>query len=218
MRTIECNSNMHPIYVAHGYRDREAKYFNFFASLMKKSGFIPSIDPPSGDVNSAKLERHLNFTDGLVAILTNRDEGPSLHILYEISMAVRCKKPVLVFVEHDVENRFVPVGVMIKRFSSQSFIRETPDHMHAIKRFRGYIGESQIANYQISEKQKYCVLIGTKTIKPELTDGIKRVLINRGYSVEVFDENKRILPLTGETHSHLRERSEERRVGKECRL
>lgn len=66
---------MHPIYFSHGYREREAPFAAFFSSLMAKIGFIPSLDPPSNDVNSAKLERHLRFTNGLVAVLSMRDGG-----------------------------------------------------------------------------------------------------------------------------------------------
>src|SRR6476619_8420326 len=58
------------VYFAHSYRPTDADVNDYFARLMKSEQLIPSLDPPSDAVNSAKLERHLNYSDGMVAILT----------------------------------------------------------------------------------------------------------------------------------------------------
>lgn len=76
---------MDPVYFAHGYREREAPFAAHFGSLMRSIGFLPSLDPPSDDVNAAKLERHLGYTTGGIAVISARPEGPSPHILFEIS-------------------------------------------------------------------------------------------------------------------------------------
>lgn len=71
-----------PIYFSHGYRERETVFNKYFGMLIEQSGFIPSLDPPSRDVNSAKLEKHLKHTIGLIAIAANRDGNLSPYIRY----------------------------------------------------------------------------------------------------------------------------------------
>jgi hypothetical protein len=90
---------MQPVYFAHGYREREAPYTAFFGGLLDDLGLMPSVDPPSSDVNAAKLERHLNATSGLVAVISDRDGRASDYILYELWMAVRAGKPAIAFIE-----------------------------------------------------------------------------------------------------------------------
>jgi hypothetical protein len=72
------------VYLAHSYRPRDAVVNDYFARLIESEGLVPSLDPPSTDVNSAKLERHLGQSDAMIAILTERETGVSPHILYEI--------------------------------------------------------------------------------------------------------------------------------------
>ena len=162
---------MRPIYFAHGYREREAPFNAYFGKLMSKFGFIPSLDPPSDDVNSAKLERHLRYTEGLVGILTARDGGPSLHILYEISMAIRARKPSLVFVEDTLSENILPNGVLQCRFSARSYVRELRDHFHWLEILKGYMGDQQLPRYRVSSRQRYCVLTGTDDLSPEINKG-----------------------------------------------
>ncbi|UCG54858.1 MAG: hypothetical protein JSV32_01170 [Dehalococcoidia bacterium] len=191
---------MRPIYFAHGYREREAPFAAYFAKLMSKLDYIPSLDPPSDDVNSAKLERHLRYTDGLVGILTEREGGPSLHILYEISMAIRASKPGLVFVEDTFPEDIVPRGVLQCRFSARSYIREIRDHFHALEILKGYIGEQQLPRYRVSSRQRFCVLTGTDDLSPKLSKGIIGLLSKRGYKILDISTDKSPIPLPGYMH------------------
>ena len=63
------------VYFAHSYRGRDAGVVDFFARLIRSEGLTLSLDPPSDAVNSAKLQRHLNASDGLIAVLSRRPEG-----------------------------------------------------------------------------------------------------------------------------------------------
>ncbi|MEH8016266.1 hypothetical protein MN202_03375 [Rheinheimera muenzenbergensis] len=194
---------MHPIYFSHGYREREAPFAAFFGGLMAKVGFLPSLDPPSNDVNSAKLERHLSYTSGLVAVLSNRDTGPSPHILYEISMAVRCGKPVLVFVEDSIEDSVIPKCVLTKRFSEKSYIRETIDHLYALQSLSIYIGKDQLPRYRGFEGQRSCILLGESRLNKELKASIKKILINKGYSIKKLANSRNELPISISAQSEI---------------
>lgn len=191
---------MRPIYFAHGYREREAPFVAYFGKLMGKLDYIPSLDPPSDDVNSAKLERHLRYTDGLVAVLTERESGPSLHILYEISMAIRARKPGLVFLEDTLPEDILPRGILQCRFSSRSYVREIRDHFHSLEILKSYMGEQQLPRYRVSSRQRFCVLTGTDELSPELSKGIIRLLSKRGYKILNISTEKSPIPLPGYMH------------------
>jgi len=65
------------IYYAHSYRHPDAPVVEFFSDFMRSEGLIASLDPPSDQLNSAKPERHLRSTDGMIAVLTAREGGVS---------------------------------------------------------------------------------------------------------------------------------------------
>jgi hypothetical protein len=195
---------MHPIYFSHGYREREAPFVAFFSSLMAKVGFIPSLDPPSNDVNSSKLERHLSCTSGMVSILSNRGKGhPSPYILYEIALALRSNKPTLVFVEDSVNELFIPKNVIVKRFSEYSYIRETTNHLHALNQLSAYIGKVQLPRYRSVEYQKSCMLIGDNKINNDIKIEIEKTLIQKGYLVKYLKKSDKVIPMSGDFHSNI---------------
>jgi len=122
---------MHLIYYAHSYRKPDDELNEMFEELMVSEGMTPSIDPPSDRLNSAKPERHLRSTDGMLCVLPYRDGGPSSYILYEIELAMRGRRPVLVFVEDVLPSNVISSAVMGRRFSRRSFLRQIRDQRHA---------------------------------------------------------------------------------------
>ncbi|WP_340114869.1 hypothetical protein [Maribellus mangrovi] len=176
-----------PIYYSHGYREREASFNQYFGLLIKQFGFIPSLDPPSGDVNSAKLEKHLKHTVGLIAIVTNRDGGISPYIRYEIDIAIRARKPVLAFIEDSLPDNILPNFILRKRFSSKSFVREYFEHLHALEIFKTYIGSKTIPKYQHLTQQKSALLIGFESSKKDLLIGTKEMISSLGYKIIDFE-------------------------------
>jgi hypothetical protein len=179
-----------PVYFSHGYREREAPFAAHFASLMQQVSFLPSLDPPSEDVNAAKLERHLGYTIGEIAVISNRTGGPSAHILYEVSMCLKGRKPLLVFLEDTIPDGLISDRILQFRFSSRSYIREVQEHLHAIKLFRSYVGNSPLPRYQGAVRQRSCVLIGFKSLKSSYQEGVVEELERRGYKViQYMDSN-----------------------------
>lgn len=195
---------MQPVYFAHGYREREAHFAAYFAKLMNRTSLLPSLDPPSDDVNAAKLERHLSYTAGLLAVISTRDEGPSPHILFEISMALRAGMPLLVFIEDSLPGDVVPPEVFHRRFSARSYVRETREHLHAMEIFRTYLGQDHTPKYHPSTEQRSCMLIGTGQLGTRYDNAIKSLLEDRGYRFTTAPTGNVRLPLPGAFHAEIR--------------
>ena len=68
---------MHLIYYSHSYRPVDAEINRFFQDLLISEKLTPNLDPFSDSLNSAKPERHLRSTDGMIVVLPVRDPEPS---------------------------------------------------------------------------------------------------------------------------------------------
>jgi len=121
------------VYFAHSYRERDAGVVDFFARLIRREGLTLSLDPPSDSVNGAKLQRHMNASDGLVAVLSRRPDGTSPHILYEVHLAVKTGQPVLVFVEDTISSGVLSPRTPQQRFSQRWYLREVREHRHVLR-------------------------------------------------------------------------------------
>lgn len=172
---------MQPVYFAHGYREREAPFAAFFGKLLRKQRLLPSLDPPSESVNAAKLERHLRYTKGLVAIVSSRDGGVSPHIQFEISMSIRLGLPLLVFFEDTLPPELLPKQIPKIRFSASSFVRETREHLHAISNLADYIGRENIPKFVSPNDRRTCLLIGFGRGSTPFHEPIKNLIASKGY-------------------------------------
>lgn len=191
---------MDPVYFAHGYREREAPLAAHFGSLMQQVSFVASLDPPSDDVNGAKLERHLGYTTGEIAVLANRAEGASQHILFEISMCLRARKPLLVFVEDSIPDGIIPNRILQKRFSARSYVRELREHIHTLEIFRTYVGERPAPKYQAAMQQRTCILIGLKVIGEDYLKAITGLIMEKGYRLILIDSDDKCVIQPGDIH------------------
>ncbi|MBV8901566.1 MAG: hypothetical protein JOY92_15810 [Verrucomicrobia bacterium] len=172
---------MNLVYFAHSYRKEDAPIVKFFGQLMRSTGLIPSLDPPSDSVNAAKLERHLTYCDGMVAVLTRREGGVSPHILFEIGLCLWARKPLVVFIEDVLPGQIVPDRVLQRRFSRKSFLREVRQHRHALQIFQGYLGENPPPRYQPPAFQRSCLVIGVNARDAALRKLIVDFCKNREY-------------------------------------
>src|SRR5215210_5403905 len=133
---------MNFVYFSHSYRKEDAGIVEFFGRLMRSENLVPSLDPPSRLVNAAKLERHLRSCDGMVAILTRREGGVSRHILFEIALSLKARKPLLVFAEDTLRTEgLIPSRVLQSRFSRRSFFRQVREHRNVLQILKTYLGE-----------------------------------------------------------------------------
>ncbi len=140
------------------------------------------LDPPSDSVNSAKLERQLKYCDGMIAVVTNRQEGPSPNILYEISLCIRARKPLLVFMEDSLKNGLIPYWILQNRFSRKSYLRQIREHQTFVKFMKAYLGDACPPRYQSHLRKKTCALVGTMDLPVTLKQVIDKTISTHGYS------------------------------------
>lgn len=194
---------MNIVYFSHSYRTADADIVKYFGLLLDGEGLIPSLDPPSDNVNSAKLERHLRSTEGMVAILTAREGGLSQHILYEISLCMRARKPLLVFVEDVLPDNILPSRILQRRFSRQALLRQTREHHHSVRSLKMYLGENSLPIYSQSFNRKACLLIGTDSLSPSMKDFIRTTVDDLGYTPLCLNDSPENYLLEQENHELL---------------
>src|SRR5205085_340628 len=124
--------------------------------------------PPSETVNTAKLQRHLNSSDAMVAVLTQRRTGVSPYILFEIALCLRSRKPLLVLIEDVLPAGLVPERVLQRRFSRGAFLRQVREHRHAVGVLKTYLGQEPPPRYQPTLSQRSCVVAGDEVL-PQAT-------------------------------------------------
>jgi hypothetical protein len=173
---------MHIVYWAHSYRDEDAPVNKYFGVLIEKAAeMVVNFDPPSKTVNSSKLERNLLVSDGMVAVLTWRASGPSQYILYEIGLALRGRKPLVVFLDDRLPSDIVPPRVLQRRFSSRTYFHQVREHTHALRILKEYMGDPPPVRYQPSSGQRSCGLLGLDAISAVRAADVHQFVASRGY-------------------------------------
>jgi hypothetical protein len=81
----------------------------------------------------------------MVAVLTWRVGGPSQFILYEISLALRARKPLVVFLDDRLPDSLIPALILQRRFSSRTYFRQVREHTHALRILKEYMGDRPIS-------------------------------------------------------------------------
>src|SRR5262245_53109630 len=127
---------------------------------MVDEALTPSLDPQSDRLNTAKPERHLRSTDAMVVVLPQRDPAPSEYIRWEIALALRARRPQLVFVEDTLADDLVPQGILQRRFSRRRLLREVRDHRAALRTLKSYIGTDPPPTYHPISLRRSCAIIG----------------------------------------------------------
>lgn len=183
---------MQLIYYAHSYRKPDNELNEFFQELMVDENLTPSLDPQSDRLNSAKPERHLRSTDGMVVVLPERDPGPSEYIRWEIGLGLRARRPQLVFVEDTLPDDLVPAGIMQRRFSRRRVLREARDHRNAVRILKSYIGTDPPPTYQPTSLRRRCAIIGAKCLGRDPMAALVNLLELRKYSAMIVEPGKRL--------------------------
>jgi hypothetical protein len=192
------------VYWAHSYRPEDAAINKHFGILIEQAAhMIVNFDPPSEKVNASKLEQNLRSCDGMIAVLTWRPSGPSQYILYEIGLAIRGRKPVLVFVDDRLRGAVIPPRILQRRFSHRTYFRQVREHTHALRELTTYMGEPPVPRYQPSSNQRACALVGLHASKANVRTDVATFVAERGYRAVEFDRLTAENPLVFATFEDL---------------
>lgn len=176
---------MRLVYFSHSYRKEDAAVVRYFGELIRSEGLLPVLDPPSESVNAARLQRHLRDSDGMVVVLTRRDKGVSPHILFEATLCLQARKPLLVFVEDVLSVERLPSRVLRSRFSRKWFFRQVRDHRQAARLFKSYLGEEPPPRYQPTAERQTCLAVGFSVLGPSVRESFTAAIERFGYNLVV---------------------------------
>ena len=176
---------------------------HFGILIEKAAGMIVNFDPPSETVNTSKLEQNLRSCDGMIAILSWREKGPSPYILYEIGLALRARKPLLVLVDDRLPDGLIPARILQRRFSHRTYFRQVRDHTFALRELITYMGDPPVPRYQPSSNQRTCGLVGLRALDRTLRDALRNFIHQRGYQSVDLDRIPSDNPLSFEMFEHL---------------
>jgi hypothetical protein len=180
------------IYFAHSYRPIDNPINEFFQELMVDEALIPSLDPQSDRLNTAKPERHLRSTDAMVVVLPHRDPAPSEYIRWEIGLGLRARRPQLAFVEDTLADDLVPQGILQRRFSRRRLLREVRDHRAALRILKSYIGTDPPPTYHPTSLRRRCAVIGSNRFGREALTALLQYIEKCNYSPVVVKQGKRL--------------------------
>lgn len=183
---------MQLIYYAHSYRPVDNPINEFFQELMVDEELIPSLDPQSDRLNTAKPERHLRSTDAMVVVLPQRDPIPSEYIRWEIGLGLRARRPQLVFVEDTLADDLLPPGILQRRFSRRRLLREVRDHRAALRILKSYIGTDPPPTYNPVSLRRRCAIIGAARFGREPLKALLQYLERCNYGPVVVHRGQRL--------------------------
>jgi hypothetical protein len=174
---------MHLVYFSHSYRQEDALVVRYFGELIRSEGLLPVLDPPSESVNAARLQHHLRDSDGMIVLLTRRDDGVSPHVLFEATLCLQARKPLLVFVEDVLSVDIIPQRILRSRFSRKWFFRQVRDHRQSVRLFQSYLGNEPPPRYQPVATKQTCLAIGTAVLAPKPRKAMLEAIEQNGYNV-----------------------------------
>ena len=195
---------MHIIYWAHSYREEDAPVNRHFGVLIEQAErMIVNLDPPSKSVSEAKLQKNCRSSDGMVAVLTWRESGPSKYILFEIGLALRARMPVVVFIDDRLDSNILPARVLQQRFSHKTYFKQVREHTHALRILKSYMGDPPPIKYQSNYSQRTCGVVGLSAMEPQLQKKIADFIENRDYRVANLEDINIDNPLIFDQDEHL---------------
>ena len=195
---------MQIVYWAHSYRKPDALLNQHFGMLIEESEkMVVNFDPPSDAVNAAKLQQNLRACDGMIAVLTYREGGPSQYILYEVSLALRARVPLLVFMDDRISDGIIPQRILQQRFSHRTFFRQVREQIQALRVLKAYMGEPPPSRYQPYSFKRSCGLIGFSKRSSTHSALVSENVENRGYRVFDLENLESANPLFFKSHEEI---------------
>ena len=209
---------MASVYFSHSYRPPDQAINKYFLDLMQGRGLMPSIDVPSNRLNSAKNERQLGFTRGMVCVVPLREDAVSRlvpispYIRYEIMMGVRSGKPVLVFAEDTLPTGLFPSQILEERFSRKSFWRDAREHLQTIDSFQSFVGKSPSPRVRAGSSRRYVAIIGFHQLPNPMTERLLETIVNMKYDIKDLSRQEFSPDAVDTCHAILRGANSRRRV------
>jgi hypothetical protein len=139
----------------------------------------------------------------MVAVLTWRASGPSQYILFEIGLALRARKPVVVFIDDRIQGDVLPPRIMQQRFSHRTYFRQVREHVYGLEALKSCMGDPPPARYQPSADQSGCGLIGLAALSAKDRGSIVSLVEGRGYRAVNLDKVAINNPLSFAQFEHL---------------
>jgi TIR domain len=96
-------------YFSHSYKAEDREVNSFFWELFSDAGYFFTVDPKSNVFSIPYLESMMLRSNCFVAVIPRRPASPlgcSPYILFEYGLAKEAQKPLLVFVERDVNSEW----------------------------------------------------------------------------------------------------------------
>src|SRR5262249_12253220 len=116
---------MHIVNCSHSYRQDDAAINRDFQVLIEQAErIIINFHQPPETANKWHLNQNLSSCDGMIAVLSWRQAGPSAYILHEIGLALRARKPLLVLVDDRLPDNILPARILQRRFSHRLYFRQ----------------------------------------------------------------------------------------------
>ncbi|KAA1016219.1 hypothetical protein FVF58_02505 [Paraburkholderia panacisoli] len=192
------------VYWAHSYREEDAAVNQYFGMLIEQAGsMIVNFDPPSQSVSESKLQQNRRSCDGMVAVLTWRETGPSPYILFEVGLALRARMPVVAFVDDRLVDNILPPRVLQQRFSHRTYFRQVREHSYALRALKAYMGEPPPTRYQPNSGQRGCGVIGMTAMTTQDRNVVTQFVEKRGYRVVNLEKVHTDNPLLFDPLEHL---------------
>jgi hypothetical protein len=195
---------MHIVYWAHSYREEDAPINRHFGMLIEEAEkMIFNFDPPSMTVNESKLQQNLSCCDGMVAVLPWRATGPSQYILFEIALALRSRKPVVVFIDERLPDDILPPRIMQQRFSHRTYFRQVREQIQALRLLKVYMGDPPPTRYQPTTNQRSCGGVGLSVLTAKEREEVALFVESRGYRFIWLEDVHFDNPLAFDQFEHL---------------
>ena len=115
--------------------------------------------------------------------------------LYEITLALRARKPIVVFIEDSVPSAVVPGRLLQRRFSRRSFLRQVREHRQALSSLRAYIGEQAPPRYQPSLGRRSCLIVRARDLPRGLSAEFILDLLSREFQYDAMSTTEEPSPI-----------------------
>ena len=195
---------MHIVYWSHSYRKDDAAINRHFGVLIEQAErIIINFDPPSETVNESKLDQNLRSCDGMIAVLSWRQAGPSAYILHEIGLALRARKPLLVLVDDRLPDNILPARILQRRFSHRLYFRQFREHTQAIRALKSYMGDPPPLRYQPRSGQRTCGVVGLMGLSKTNRETVMEFIGSHGYRTVNLERVDVRSPLVFDRFEHL---------------